>query len=266
MINIKRISIIALILLLVGAIGSIITFNSINKPVSVSEEKIINTNDFTDIEIEADNEKVEIVSTDDQTTKVELVGRSTEQIQNQLKVEIEENTLSITLENEKLFNFFHFMDSNLTLKVSLPEKVYESLQVDIDNGTVYAEQLNIKAVKGETNNGHIEMEDIVATTINVESDNGKISLENVSGEINGETNNGKIYLETNDLDRPITLECDNGSIEIETENEPANATFNVRVDNGHINIFDKYSGNAVFGNGENLIKLTTNNGKIKVTK
>lgn len=40
MINIKKLSIIGLILLVVGAVGSIITFNSFNKSVSVDEEKV----------------------------------------------------------------------------------------------------------------------------------------------------------------------------------------------------------------------------------
>ena len=64
----------------------------------------------------------------------------------------------------------------------------------------------------------------------------------------------------------IEGKSNNGRIEIETENEPTNVTFVVQVDNGSINILDKYKGSTVIGNGENLVKLKTNNGKIQVLK
>ncbi len=71
---------------------------------------------------------------------------------------------------------------------------------------------------------------------------------------------------TKHLDRPIQLASDNGSIIIRTEKEPTNATFDVHVDSGHINILDKYSGSTVVDKGDNLIKLTTDNGEITVEK
>ncbi|WP_404452557.1 DUF4097 domain-containing protein [Virgibacillus necropolis] len=263
--NIKKIAIIGLTLLVIGAVGSFITFQSIDNSISVDEERIVNNNAFTEIEINADNQRVEIIPTDDSQAKVALEGRSREDMEKRLSVDVEGDKLSIEVEDKKVFSFFHFMGADLTLRVSLPEKQYESLQIDIDNGTVHAEQLNIKDIHAETNNGHLELEDIQATSVKAESDNGKISLKNVSGELYGETNNGEINLETTNLNRPIVFECDNGRINIETDKEPTNATFNVHVDNGHINIFDKYSGNAVFGNGENMIELSTNNGEITVT-
>lgn len=42
--------------------------------------------------------------------------------------------------------------------------------------------------------------------------------------------------------------------------------FDVHVDNGRINILDKYEGNTVIGKGTHVIKLTTNNGRVTVTK
>jgi DUF4097 and DUF4098 domain-containing protein YvlB len=62
------------------------------------------------------------------------------------------------------------------------------------------------------------------------------------------------------------LESDNGSITIQTDKEPNNVTYDVQVDNGNINIFNKYTSSSVLGNGDNLIKLKTNNGRITITK
>ncbi|WP_079527935.1 DUF4097 family beta strand repeat-containing protein [Halobacillus hunanensis] len=266
MTNTKKISIIALVLLVVGALGSLISFQSLNDSASVSEEKTFSDNNITDIEISANNDEVEIISTEDSTTKVELTGTSSEEIENYLSANVAGSTLSIKLRDERMFDIFNFVGTSLTLKVYLPEKVYDSLQVDIDNGSFQAEQLSINNVKAEADNGHIEMNNIAATMLNVEADNGVISLENIEGKINGEVNNGEIYLKTNHLDRPITLESDNGNIEIETDKEPTNAVLDIKTDNGEATVFGSSNWNTVTGDGDNLIKLTTNNGNINVAK
>ncbi|TFJ92085.1 DUF4097 family beta strand repeat-containing protein [Lentibacillus salicampi] len=265
--SIKKLSIAAFVLLLVGVIGSFFTFN-INDTVPVSEEKVIDNKAITDIEISADNQGVELISSDEDKAKVELSGRRNGNIKTRMNVEVEEGILSIELvdEHQKLFNFFDFIGTSLTLSVYLPEKVYESLEIDMDNGSAHAEQLNIKHIETDLDNGLIEMKNITATTINAKGDNGKISLENVEGKINGEVNNGKIYLKTNNLDRPITLKSNNGNIKIETEKEPTNAIFDINTDNGSATVFGSSNWNTVVGNGDNRIKLTTDNGNISVEK
>lgn len=263
---VKKLVIVASLLFVVGVIGSIVTFNLMDDPVRVAEEKVIDTNNISAIDIHANNETVKIIPSKDQATKVELTGKATKNFKDKLSVDVEGNTLSVQTENQrKLFNF-DFFTTSLTVTVYLPEKLYESLQVDIDNGHFQAEQLTIKDIDATTNNGRIKMSNIDSEIIKVESDNGEINLEDVDGEIVGETNNGSISLVTTNLDRPIELESDNGSIQVKSDKEPTNATFLVDTDNGTVTIFDKYNGNAVIGDGDNLIKLSTDNGEITVTK
>lgn len=265
--SIKKISMIALVLLLVGAAGSLLTFRSANKEVSVSEEKVIDNKNITAIQLETGNAHVEVAPTKDTTTKIQLSGKGTTETKQIFTANVEGTTLFIKLKEQqlKIFDFFPRSES-LTLKVSLPEKQYASMQIDNNNGAVQIQQLNIKDVKAKTDNGSIELKNIPSTIVNIESDNGKLSLDHVDGTINGQTNNGKISVVTKQLNRPMQLTSDNGNIIIRTEEEPTNVTFNVRVDNGHINILDKYTGNAVIGKGDNLIKLATDNGEITVTK
>ncbi|WP_141432117.1 DUF4097 family beta strand repeat-containing protein [Bacillus sp. 03113] len=267
MINLKKLSIIALILLLIGAAGSLLTFRFTDRGILVSEEKTFTQNNITAVEVDSDNASVEIVPTKDPVTKVELSGKGSKNTKQAFTANAEGNKLIIKLKEEhfKLFSF-DFLTKSLTVKVSLPEKQYEAMEIDNDNGHVEVEDLEIKNLNAETNNGHVELKNILSDNVEVESDNGRLTLEQVSGKINGKTNNGKISIKTTDLDRPMKLDTDNGSIEVETEKEPSNVTFNVHVDNGRINILDKYSGNAVIGNGENLIQLSTNNGRITVAK
>ncbi|GAA3329578.1 hypothetical protein GCM10020331_078210 [Ectobacillus funiculus] len=129
------------------------------------------------------------------------------------------------------------------------------------------EKVNANNVKAELNNGMITLKHIGANAVDVKSDNGKIQLEYVEGTIKGKNVKWKdFFVVTKDLERTMQLGSNNGSIKIQTEKDPVDVAFDVHVDNGHIDILDKYEGNAVIGKGTHVIKLTTNNGRITVTK
>lgn len=265
--NTKRLSVIAIVLILVGVVGSLLTFSLRDKPSSVSEEQVIDNQNIKEIEISTNNEEVELISTTDSKIEVKISGRSSKDIKDRINVGVTGNTLSIQkVESMKKLFDINFFGQSLEVTVSLPEKVYESLQVEIDNGSFQAEQLNIKDVQANTANGHIELSNITATTLKVDSKNGNIYLDNVEGNITGKTANGLLSLSTSNLDRNIELESANGDIEIQTEKEPTNTIFDIKVDNGEATIFGNSNWNTVVGNGDNLIKLTTANGNITVTK
>lgn len=267
MVNLKKISLIAMFLIVIGVVGSLLTFHLVDKGGSVQEKKTFNQKNITAIEVDSDNARVEFVPSKDTVMKVELSGKGTKNDGKDFSAQVEGNTLLVSMQRED-FQFFHFdlFTKSLTLKVTLPEKQYDSLVVNNDNGYVQIKDLNVKQLDAETNNGRVDLKNIVSSNVNVETDNGRLTLDDVSGKITGKTNNGRISIKTTDLDRSMQLETDNGRIEIKTEKEPTNVAFDVHVDNGHINILDKYEGNAVIGDGDNLIKLKTNNGRISVTK
>jgi DUF4097 and DUF4098 domain-containing protein YvlB len=267
MINLKKIAIIAFFLLLVGGIGSIFTFKAVQKEVTANEKKTFDNSNIMSIEVDLDNAGVELLPTKETVTTVELTGKGSKNIKKQFSAQVEGDKLVIKLKDEKWKLFrFDFLQESLKVTVSLPEKQYDLLEVDNDNGYVQLEDLTIAKINAETDNGRVEMKNVISSQVEAKTDNGRIILEQVSGEIQGKTSNGRISIVTEDLDRPMKLETNNGRIEIETEKEPTNVTFNVDVDNGRVDILNKYSGNAVIGNGDNLIELKTDNGRITVTK
>lgn len=264
MINLKKLMITGIVLIIIGTLGSLLTFR--DKGIDIAEEKVFKENNITAVEIESNNAGVEIIPTTGMETKVEVYGTGSKDTMTNLTAKVEGETLIVKWK-EKQLGFLHLdFNDSLTLKVTLPEKQYKTMMINNDNGKVQLADLNIEQVIAESNNGRIEMENILSENVEVKSDNGRVELEHVSGTIKGESNNGRISMKTATLDQPIQLETNNGRIEIETENDPTNVTFDVQVDNGSINILDKYKGSAVIGDGENLIKLKTNNGKIQVVK
>lgn len=263
--NKKKFLMIASVIFIIGVIGSLFTHRSVQTP--ISEEKSFDSTEVSAINIEAFNATVEILPTDDEEIKVTLDGTISSSTEQKLNANIDNSTINISFDEQQTrwFNF-DFTYEELTLTVYLPEKEYDSLKVYSDNGKVSAEQLTVANINIRSDNGRIQLEDIVSQSTNVESDNGKITLDNVEGDLIGKSSNGSITLLTEVIDRNIDFSTDNGSIKIETEAEPTNVQFAVSVDNGSLNLLDKYQGNAVIGDGENLIRLSADNGSISVTE
>jgi DUF4097 and DUF4098 domain-containing protein YvlB len=265
-VNIKKVSIIALFLLIVGTVGSLLTFRTANKTESVSIEKVIDNQNITSVQLDSDNAEVKIIPTNDTVAKVTLSGKGKPGTKKSFSAKVNGNTLSIKQKYQLKFFDFDFGTTKLTLKVFLPEKQYNSLKIFNVNGLVELNNMKINQLTASTDNGRITMKNITSFSTYVESNNGQINLDHVDGKIKGITDNGKISLITKDLDHKLNFESNNGSILIQTEKEPTNVTFNTHTDNGSINILGKYNGNAIIGNGDNLIELSTDNGSITVTK
>lgn len=264
MTKIKRIAFIAIILLAVGVIGILLTYHQNSKTISM--EKTI-TQNFTGLDVYAGNENIEIIPTKATVTKVQLTGKTSSDYMQDYTMNVRGSTLYIKLDEQqvKFYNFNFSIFKPLALKIYVPEKQFESFVVQNDNGEIKTGNLCIKNLQLSTNNGGINITNTTAANVDVQSDNGVITFQGtITGKISGGTNNGKISLSVPSINYPIQLKSDNGSISVQTDKEPDNVTYDVHVDNGSINIFNKYTGSAVVGNGGNLIKLTTNNGKITI--
>lgn len=261
---VKKLSIVALLLVLIGGIGSFFTFPQTNQK-EITTEKTVSSDKVKDVEILTDNASVEVLPTSDKETKVELVTKGVDVSKLDFTTEVEGKKLSIKLKEHNTF-FIGFDFRSLHLRVYIPQNQYDSFVVDNDNGKVKMSELKVKNLKVQTDNGRIELDKIVAENVDVKSANGRLEFNDVEGNLKGSSNNGKILLATKSLNRNIQLESNNGKIIIKTDKEPTNTTFKVSTHNGKINILDKYEGNTVIGKGENVVNLESNNGKIEVTK
>lgn len=264
--NIKKLSLIALLLIIIGGIGSLFTFKTLERG-TVSETKEVEAKEVSNLKIDLINEKVNIVPTKEAEIKIELKGKSNEPDRKHLNVDKQGGTLTIQKKREHFnkFVFFERSDS-LTLTAYLPKKEYESIQVEVNNGSIKADHITVKNMKVSGDNGKIFLRDVKADQTNVGTTNGSVLLKDISGKLKGKTNNGKISLLTVDLDRSLDFTTNNGTIEIKTENEPTNVTYDLRVGNGNIQVFDEKNWDTVIGNGKNLIKASTDNGDIEIKK
>lgn len=262
--SMKKVAIIALFVLIAGAAINVFV-NIKDAIVNKAEEIVVENNHYKNIEVQSDNASVEFISTKDDETKVEFSGRMKKKMNYNFTADVKGDTLSIEL-TQKNWNFiqFGFTSMDIKLTVYVPEKQYNNIKTELDNGEIIARDMQAKSVHLETDNGFIHMKNIVAETVNVRTDNGKILMDEVEGDIEASTDNGRIVLITSNLERPISLSTDNGLIEIQTDKEPTNATIEADIEIGKLDIFGKSNKQTIFGDGDNLIKLETDNGKISV--
>lgn len=275
----KKIILLASFLLIVGIIGTIVTF-----PYGDDEQttRVINIAemDYNQLKINADNASVTILSSENESPRVEY---SSNKENDYFNVETTGNTLNIDTEEKKLpfFNIDFLLFETPSIHVYLPDKLLESIQTKTDNGKITVSSIEATTISLNTDNGKINAEQI-ASNLHAETSNGKITLNQVAGEVNVITNNGKIEIQQ--AANNIVAKTDNGSITIRNENlgnsmdlqtangkiivytgtEITNATLDLRTDNGSITVFDAKDWDTVYGNGENLIKMRTNNGSITI--
>jgi DUF4097 and DUF4098 domain-containing protein YvlB len=285
MINVKRMTIFALILLLIGVLGiAALTFlSSVGNNEMQSKEIKISDEEFNHVNITTDDTEVHILPANDPHATVEFSkNRDTYDVH----AEIEGDTLAISAEAHWIswFNFDFLFPTSSMLTLHLPEELYDSLQIETSNGRIQVDNMqttdiNLKTSNGQirvsntessaitttTSNGRVILEDVKGDIFS-EASNGRITLEDVEGNLSAKTSNGQISLVTEHLDRPIDFETSNGRIHIQTDNEPANTILDVQTDNGEVTIFGSSNWDTVVGNGDNLIKLRTNNGRVLVEK
>ncbi|MFC4714245.1 DUF4097 family beta strand repeat-containing protein [Planococcus dechangensis] len=274
---VKVLIIIAAIILVGVIIVLVISYNSDPARQEVLEEQTFD-GQIEDMEITVENARVDLVPSEDDTARLVLSGNSDDFT---LTTDLSGGRLIVDVKDRSQFLNFDF-NRTYSLQVSVPENGLDSLTVESDNGTIQARDIEAAELSLEANNGRIDLESVNSETVNVETDNGAVDItemeanmairssngriifNNVSGELQARANNGRIELSTETLDFPVNFETNNGRIEIRTDSEPSNARIRARVDNGSINVYGRENEESVFGDGNVLIHLESNNGRIVV--
>ncbi|SHG16400.1 DUF4097 family beta strand repeat-containing protein [Ornithinibacillus halophilus] len=268
------------IVILIGAIFLVILIGSI--PKGGTEGVVLDNENFTEVSVQADNGRVSIFPAQTNSPSVELSNN--EKGKYKLHTKVKGDKLEVEL-RKKWFQWVSInfgINSSPHLTVYLPEKQFENIEAQTDNGRISIEDIKVEQlsadtdngkifvrnvqgtdIKTRTDNGSVELEDIIGN-IDTKTDNGSVTLENITGNIKSKTDNGKITLITETLDRDIDLKTDNGAIDIKTKTEPTNATINIKKDNGKVTVFGETFYDTVIGEGENQINIETDNGRVRI--
>lgn len=274
---VKVLIIIAAIVLIGVIIFWYVSYTTNPEQQELLEEQTFNEQ-IENMEIMVKNSRVGILPSDDSTARIALSGTNDDFT---LNTDLSGTRLIIEVEERPRFSLFGFNHSS-TLQVFVPASGLDSLSVDSTNGAIRVADIQASEVSLEANNGRIDLEAVesdrvdaetangrveltsIDADITIRASNGRIILREVAGEVEAKANNGRIDLIVDRLDFPVDMETNNGHIEIRTDNEPSNARIQARVDNGSINVYGLENEESLFGDGDVLIQLESNNGRIVV--
>ncbi|WP_052130030.1 DUF4097 family beta strand repeat-containing protein [Ureibacillus sinduriensis] len=261
------------------AIIAVIVFQVLNNG---EEGDVTIDKDFSHVEVESDNADIMIMPIEDDQASIELDRNDNNRYK--LDVEVKDETLEIRVER-KGFKWlsFGFFSKKPVVMVGLPKKDYGTIIAETDNGTINVNQTSVRELMTYTDNGDVMIEGTDSKEVLAESDNGNITIKNISsqdifveidngdtviedskGRIEAESSNGMLTVITDKIEQPMELVTDNGEILVETEDKSDNVRFEVKTDNGKINIYGQTITDAVNGKGEIAVKLVSDNGSITV--
>ncbi|GIP41006.1 hypothetical protein J31TS4_42860 [Paenibacillus sp. J31TS4] len=159
-----------------------------------------------------------------------------------------------------------------TLEVSLPDKVYERLDLRADTGAVRMSGLQADTLLIKLGTGKVELSDFRGKDAVLQTDTGAIRGSNIEAELRAVSDTGSIQLDLPVLAGGVEANSDTGSIRIQVK-EDAGFRLEATTDIGSLNTnlpglsFEQKERRrwaATNGDGGPLIKLTNDIGSVAV--
>ncbi|MDP5277096.1 DUF4097 family beta strand repeat-containing protein [Chengkuizengella axinellae] len=273
----KNFVLLGLILIVVGAIGVVVFLDDVFKTFTIYEEKTISAEQFNKIEIETTSTDVQIIPTVNDEISIIINGEASKKFEDLLKLDVQENgdALEIKLKQKNAFHI-GIMINSVDLQVGVPQKLYESFEVEALSGDIEAERLKSEYLNLSVGSGNIEIEGlqssevelsttsgdinakdgIVTSNMIIDALSGDIEAENIttnsltmevsSGDIDSinnivksssyETLSGNIVIYNNELKGDIKAKTTSGDIEIDLEQENESFSFDLRAFSGDVDV------------------------------
>lgn len=280
----KKVSIVAFVCLVVGAIGTLLFSDNVFS--FHSEEEVSETKQFDGVNIRSivtnmDVGDINIKESENNNIRVNIHGKLSKVKADDLEFNVEEkaDTLRITIDQKDSFKFslsslVNFNLGSIDLDIELPDKVFEKVEVatnvgDININEVRANELLITSDVGET-----IVNQIAVQQASVKSNVGDIEISEATGAFDIETDTGEVELHMIEVTQDISIESDVGDIEVTFSQQPENLIVDLKSDVGNVHVeglqgVKQDSGKAFYaeiGKGGPTLKVKTDVGEITVEK
>ncbi|MFS0862681.1 DUF4097 family beta strand repeat-containing protein [Fredinandcohnia sp. 179-A 10B2 NHS] len=240
----KKIMYGALLLVMVGVLGLIISVNTSGvevftfSSVEVDEKQEVPAEGVKKIVIDSPSVDVNVTPGNGDEIYVEFTGKVGKKSKALYNLDINEDgdTVEITMEKENKFQFMMFNFTKVSLNVEVPEKVYEELQINAASGDIVVDEVNAQELTIETHSGDIDVKngegigklvvkassgDVLVNDVFVEN---KLEIKTSSGDIVATDNQAKVIellassgdISTTNLNsKEVTINTSSGDIEVE---------------------------------------------------
>lgn len=284
----------ALVMLGVGIAGVVISFDKDDimdfgtKP--YFEEKIIDADTVRSINLGSNSLSINTVKGSSDDVIVRLEGRANAKYLDRFKLKTEQKGDTLYIDGSVDNDFsFGLNIVNVKMTVELPERVWDSFEVDNQSGNVKLSDLkgkivNVKGTSGNLNgdelqadelvyavssgtitlsdisakntdlkatSGNIKVNDFSSDKLSFKLSSGNIELKDGVSEVSGSLNSGNVRIDVLEIVKPIKVDVTSGNISVLTDKEPESAQINLRTSSGSTRI-DWPSFNAANDNDKKL--------------
>lgn len=274
----KKLAAIALIMLGIGILCAFFVFDKSDitklKGEPYQQEKTIDSAEIHSIHAETDTFNMEVIRGNTENIHIRLEGNASKRYLNKivLKAVPKGDTLFIESAYSNKFVVGWSM-INLKLIIELPERLWETVEIDSDTGNIVIEQLQAEAVNVKSDIGNLKASDYEIKEFIFKTNTGNVTLLDGSGILKGKTDIGNIRVETVQLRNDISLQSETGNVTINVDKQPESATIRIQKEIGNSKIdWDgfteendkKYSVSGLIGSGEITIDIKSEIGNIKL--
>lgn len=276
----KKLVAIALIMLGIGIVCAFFLFDreDFNKELKGEpflQEKTISSDSIRSLHAKTNTFNLEMIRGDSEDIKIRLEGNVSEKYLD--KITLNAVTKGDVLEIEsKIKNSgftFGWTVINTKLIVELPERLWDSVEVDTDTGNVEIQDLNADKININTDVGNVKVSNYATKQFNVETDTGNITLTDGTGALKMKSDVGNIRVEAETIQNDITIGSEVGNVTISVDEGPKSANIrvmsevgNVKMDWDGISSKSKKNINKKIGNGDITIDIETEVGNVKLNQ
>jgi|GEM_PF-4922570 len=204
---------------------------SLKSPSLIHEEKTVSAMDVTNISVNSDISKVEVLPQASKQAAVVLNGTSSlPQSDFHLSAKVVGHTLQVVLNTET-----HVVNgsNNITLEISVPQRTYQSVGVNDSVGTLDIHDISAKSSNFQVDTGKITVENVTGS-ITASSSVGAIQVTNCSGALNLSTQTGAINVTVPKIVHSIKANGSIGAVTITSQSAPEHMTFDLQTDTGKV--------------------------------
>lgn len=273
----KKFVAIALIMLGVGIVGALISFDWKNMNTFGTEplliEKTIPAASIKSININSSSVSTDVIRGTTNDIKVSIEGRASKKYLERFKLEtkVDGDTVNIEGTFTEGFNFgINIVDVDMV--VELPARLWDAVDIKSKSGNIEVESLQANLVTIKNSSGNVDADEVQAESVTIESGSGNVDTEQVqASSITIGNSSGNV--KANDVSaKTISLQSKSGNVK--AENYKAEQ-MTAKTSSGNINLDDGtgiVNGESSSGNirieAEELlhdVKLETKSGEVSIS-
>ncbi|WP_053372101.1 DUF4097 family beta strand repeat-containing protein [Paenibacillus sp. FJAT-27812] len=263
----KKLAAFALIMLGVGVLCAFFVFgkNDLTKfkgdPYLL--EKTVDASSLKSIYAKTDTFSVNFVRGTSDDIQLRLEGNASAQYKDKIVLKADQKGDTLYIEGNTKNSFtFGISIINLKLTIELPEKVWDTVDINTDTGNITIEQMEAENLKLKLDTGNLKVSNYSFKEILFDTDTGNVTFTDGVGSIKGETDTGNIRIENDELRGDIALESDTGNVTINVDKQPQSAAIHIQKDVGSSKV--EWAGFTDTNDSKSIIEGKIGNGDIQI--